>query len=68
MIWRKPAGLPARSTTRMELRILRRGAALAMLVGGALLMWLSPETLSGAVVMAAGIVLEAVGIGLDRRA
>lgn len=41
---------------------------MAMLVAGALLMWLSPETLSGAMVMAAGIALEAVGIGLDRRA
>lgn len=52
----------------MELRILRRGASLAMLVAGALLMWLSPETLSGAMVMAAGVGLEALGIGMDRRA
>lgn len=39
----------------------------AAIVGGAALMWLSPEVLGGALVMAAGIALELVGIALERK-
>jgi hypothetical protein len=52
----------------MKRKTLRRALAFAAIVGGAILMWLSPEVLGGAVVMAAGIALEILGIGLDRRA
>ncbi len=45
----------------------RRALALTAIVGGALLMWLSPEVLLGALVMLAGIALEAVGIRLEHR-
>ena len=43
----------------------RRIAALVIIVIGALFMWLSPEHLIGAVTLAAGIALEALGIHLD---
>lgn len=46
----------------MKRKILWRILGPALIVGGALLMWLSPETLSGALVMGAGIALEAVGL------
>jgi hypothetical protein len=49
--------------SRKTLRHLLGGAAI---VGGALLMWLSPEVLGGALVMAAGITLELIGIALER--
>jgi hypothetical protein len=48
--------------------MLRRALAVAAVVAGALLMWLSPEALGGAIVMAAGICLEIVGVWLERRA
>ena len=51
----------------MSARTIRRVIGAAAVVGGALLMWLSPEVLGGALVMAAGIALELVGIALERR-
>jgi uncharacterized membrane protein YccC len=46
-------------------RFWRRAAALAAIVIGALLLWLSPEQLVGVLTMVAGIALEAIGIRLD---
>jgi hypothetical protein len=46
----------------MKRTILSRLIGPALIVGGGLLMWLSPETLSGALVMGAGIALELVGL------
>ncbi|MCX7961471.1 MAG: hypothetical protein RML56_05585 [Burkholderiales bacterium] len=51
----------------MGTRTLRRIGAGAAIVVGALLMWLSPETPAGAIVMAAGIAIELVGIALEKR-
>jgi len=51
----------------MGTRTLRRIGAGSAIVAGALLMWLSPATLSGAVVMAAGIAIELLGIALEKR-
>jgi hypothetical protein len=34
----------------------------ALIIGGGLLMWLSPETLSGMLLMGAGIALELLGL------
>ncbi|HVL34605.1 MAG TPA: hypothetical protein VM489_02945 [Burkholderiales bacterium] len=54
-------------------RTVRRTIGAAAIVGGALLMWLSPAALfgyaavAGGILMAAGIVLEIVGISLERR-
>lgn len=48
----------------MKQRILGRIIGPALIVGGALLMWLSPETLSGALVMGAGIALELLGLAV----
>ena len=53
-------------TGSMKHKILRRMLAPALIVGGALLMWLSPETLSGVVLMGAGIALEALGLAFGR--
>ena len=50
----------------MKHKILRRMLAPALIVGGALLMWLSPETLSGVVLMGAGIALEVLGLAFGR--
>ena len=60
----QPAAARAMSTWAM--RILRRIAGAAALIAGALLMWLSPDVLAGALIMAAGIALETVGIALER--
>lgn len=46
---------------------LRRIAGLALMVGGGLLLWLAPETGVGIVLLAAGVVVEIVGITLERR-
>lgn len=51
----------------MGSRTLRRVGAGAAIVAGALLMWLSPATLPGAIVMAAGIAIELLGIALEKR-
>ncbi len=51
----------------MDRKPLRRALAAALVVAGALLMWLSTETVGGAAVMAAGLLLEAFGrFWLDR--
>jgi hypothetical protein len=50
----------------MKSRTLRRTAGALLVVAGALLMWLSPETLAGAAIAGAGIALELVGIALER--
>jgi hypothetical protein len=47
--------------------------AIVAVVAGALLMWLSPEAIGGeaiggAILMAAGILLEILGVWLERRA
>jgi len=47
----------------------RRILAAAAIVAGALLMWLSPEEeIAGALLMAAGIAIEALGIRLEHLA
>ena len=46
----------------MKHKSLRRIIGPALIVGGGLLMWLSPETLSGVLVMGAGIALELLGL------
>jgi hypothetical protein len=52
---------------------VRRVIGAAAIVGGALLMWLSPKPLEGAgflaggVLMLAGVALELIGIALERR-
>ena len=56
-----------RCTGRMKVKTLRRITGSFMLVAGALLMWLSTEALGGALLMAAGIALELLGIALERR-
>jgi len=51
----------------MKPKLVRRTLALSAIVAGALMMWLSPEVLGGAIIMAAGIALEIVGIWLEPR-
>jgi hypothetical protein len=46
----------------MKRTILSRLIGPALIVGGGLLMWLSPETLSGLLLMGAGIALELLGL------
>jgi hypothetical protein len=46
----------------MTHKILWRIIGPALIVGGGLLMWLSPETLSGMLLMGAGIALELLGL------
>ncbi len=50
----------------MKGSILRRVVCGSAVVAGAILMCLSPDTLLGAVMMGAGIILELVGIALER--
>lgn len=49
----------------MDRKALRHLFSALMVIGGALLLWLSPETLVGAVTLVAGLALEAIGIRLD---
>ena len=49
-------------------RRLRRAAGAALVILGGALMWLAPEALTGAILMAAGIALEIAGIALEHRA
>jgi hypothetical protein len=51
----------------MRLKALRRIAGGALVVAGGLLIWLSTEAFLGLVLLAAGIVLEIIGITLERR-
>lgn len=50
----------------MKPRTVRRSVGAVLVVAGALLMWLSPETLAGAVIAGAGIAIELIGIALER--
>lgn len=54
-----------RFTHGMSRSIGRRIVAGVAIVTGALLLWLSPEAVLGLVMIAAGIVLEAIGIRLE---
>ena len=45
----------------------RRVVGAALVVSGGVLMWLAPEVLAGAVLLAAGIALEIIGITLEHR-
>lgn len=47
-------------------KTLRRAIGLSLVVLGALLMWLAPEVIAGIVLLAAGVILEIVGITLER--
>lgn len=46
----------------------RRASAVIMVVLGAILMLLAPEVWSGALLLILGVVLELVGIALERKA
>ena len=51
---------------------LRRSVGVVLVIAGALLMWLAPETTfvrsgAGIILLATGIVLELIGIALERR-
>ena len=52
---------------------LRRTVGVILVIAGALLMWLAPapafdaRSVAGAVLLMAGIVLELIGIALERR-
>lgn len=46
---------------------LRRLLALVLIVLGAVLLWLAPETVSGIVLIVAGVSIEIIGIVLERR-
>jgi hypothetical protein len=50
----------------MKRNLLWRLTGPALIIGGALLMWLAPETLSGVLVMGAGLALEVLGLAFER--
>lgn len=50
----------------MKTRTVRRAVGALLVVVGALIMWLSPETLAGAAIAGAGIAIELIGIALER--
>jgi hypothetical protein len=45
----------------------RRVVGAALVVSGGVLMWLAPEVLAGAILLAVGIALEIIGITLEHR-
>ena len=45
----------------------RRALAGALIVLGAVLIWLAPETWAGAVLLALGVLVELVGVSLSRQ-
>ena len=47
---------------------IRRSAAVILVVLGAILMFLAPEVWQGALLLALGILLELLGIALERKA
>lgn len=47
---------------------IRRTVALIMVVLGGILMFLAPEVWQGALLLALGIVIELIGITLERKA
>jgi len=46
---------------------LRRVTGLALMAGGGLLLWLAPEVGVGIALLVAGVLLEIIGITLERR-
>ncbi len=46
---------------------LRRAFGAVLVVAGGLLMWLAPDARAGIFLFAAGIVIELIGIGLERK-
>lgn len=54
-----------RFTVGMNRRLGRRILASAAIVGGAVLLWLSPEAVLGLAMVIAGVALEAIGIRLE---
>ena len=51
----------------MRRKLVRRTLAACAIITGALLMWLSPEVLGGAILLSAGVALEIFGIWLESR-
>ena len=51
----------------MRRKLIRRTLAACAIVAGALLIWLSPEVLGGAILLSAGVALEIFGIWLEHR-
>jgi hypothetical protein len=51
----------------MRRKLVRRTLAACAIIAGALLMWLSPEVLEGAILLSAGVALELLGIWLEHR-
>lgn len=51
----------------MKRKLVRRALAACAVIVGALLMWLSPEVLGGAILLSAGVTLEIFGIWLEQR-
>jgi hypothetical protein len=49
-------------------RLIRRAIGALLIVAGALLMWLSPETRAGASLLLIGAGVEVAGLALERRA
>lgn len=49
-------------------RTLRRSVGGSLVVAGGLLMWLATETILGAALLAAGVLLEIAGLALEHRA
>lgn len=47
-------------------RRVRRAAAIALILAGGILIWISPETFTGALLLFLGAGLEAVGIWVER--
>ena len=46
---------------------IRRTGALIMVVLGAILMFLAPEVWQGALLLAMGVIIELIGISLERK-
>lgn len=57
---------PGNAKSMLRKRLPRRIIGASLVVAGALLMWLAPESVGGAVLLAAGIILEVVGLRLER--
>jgi hypothetical protein len=51
----------------MKRKLVRHIFAACVIVAGAVMMWLSPEETGGAILMAEGVALEAIGIALESR-